>query len=61
MFGRRKIFALEKKNYNFKKKKQNVSTDLTAESVHPPNNPFTSFQTSCAFQQYKKSICNFKF
>ena len=61
MFGRRKIFAHEKKNYSFKKKTQNVSTDLTTESVHLRNSPFGAFQTSCAFQQYKKSICNFKF
>ena len=61
MFGRPKIFAHEKKIYSFKKKTQNVSTDLTAESVHLRNIPFGAFQTSCAFQQYKKSICNFKF
>ena len=56
MFRRRKIFAHEKKNYSFKKENQNVSTDLTTESVHPRNSPFASFQTSCAFQQYKKFV-----
>ena len=56
MFERRKIFAHEKKNYSFKKENQNVSTDLITESAHPRNSPFASFQTSCAFQQYKKFV-----
>ena len=43
------------------KKKQNVSTDLTTESVHPRNGSFGAVQTFCAFQQYKKTICNSKF
>ena len=61
MFGRRKIFAHEKKLQFYEKNKQNVSTDLTTELVHPRNSPFGAFQTFCAFQQYKKSICNSKF
>ena len=52
---------MKKKFIVLRKKKQNVSTDLTTESVHLRDSPFGAFQTSCAFQQYKKSIWNFKF
>ena len=61
--GRRKIFAHEKKKIVtvLRKKIQNISTDLTTESVHLLNSSFGPFQTFSAFQQYKTSICNSKF
>ena len=53
---------MKKNCYGFmKKKQQNISTDLTAESVHPRNSSFGAVRTFCAFQQYKKTICNSKF
>ena len=51
-----KYLLMKKNYYSFKKKTNNVSTDLTTESVHPRNSPFGAFETFCAFHQYKKKL-----
>ena len=52
-----KYLLIKKSCYSFQKKSQNVSTDLTTESVHP----LGAFQTFSVFTEYNKAICVSKF